>query len=85
MVILGGSGNNWGAVLGGFVIWFTWIEAEPVGLWAMTVLTSGLGETSALKAHLVEAAPHTRLFLMGAILLIVLRYAPRGLIPERER
>jgi len=26
MVIVGGSGNNWGAVLGGFVIWFFWIE-----------------------------------------------------------
>ena len=31
MVILGGSGNNWGAVLGGFVIWFLWVEAEPLG------------------------------------------------------
>ena len=30
MVIVGGSGNNWGAVLGGFVIWFFWIEAEPI-------------------------------------------------------
>jgi branched-chain amino acid transport system permease protein len=33
MVIVGGSGNNWGAVLGGFVVWFFWIEAEPIGLW----------------------------------------------------
>jgi branched-chain amino acid transport system permease protein len=23
MVIVGGSGNNWGAVLGGFLIWFS--------------------------------------------------------------
>ena len=30
MVIAGGSGNNWGAVLGGFLIWFFWIEAEPI-------------------------------------------------------
>ena len=29
MVIIGGSGNNWGAVIGGFFIWFFWIEAEP--------------------------------------------------------
>ena len=27
MVIVGGSGNNWGAVLGGFVIWFFWVQA----------------------------------------------------------
>ena len=26
MVIIGGSGNNWGAVLGGFFISFFWIE-----------------------------------------------------------
>jgi hypothetical protein len=26
MVIVGGSGNNWGAVLGGFVIWFLWVR-----------------------------------------------------------
>lgn len=85
MVILGGSGNNWGAVLGGFVIWFVWIEAEPAGLWVMDRITSTMGETSAFRAHLLEAAPHMRLFLMGLILLLVMRFAPRGLIPERVR
>ena len=43
MVIIGGSGNNLGAVLGGFVIWFFWIEAEPVGLWLIELITSGHG------------------------------------------
>ncbi len=84
MVILGGSGNNWGAVLGGFVIWFFWIQAEPMGLWVMNTMTLGLDETSALRKHLIDAAPHMRLFLMGAILLLVMRFAPRGLIPERS-
>ena len=27
MVIVGGSGNNWGSVLGGFMIWFLWVQA----------------------------------------------------------
>ena len=31
MVIVGGSGNNFGAILGGFVVWFLWIEAAPIG------------------------------------------------------
>ncbi len=83
MVILGGSGNNWGAVLGGFVIWFFWIEAEPMGLWVMNLLTSGLSEGSVLRNHLLDAAPHMRLFMMGVILLLVMRFAPHGLIPER--
>ena len=83
MVIVGGSGNNWGAVLGGFVVWFFWIEAEPIGLWLMDLLTSGMAEDSALRLHLLDSAAHMRLMTMGLILLLVLRFAPRGLIPER--
>jgi branched-chain amino acid transport system permease protein len=85
MVIAGGSGNNWGAVLGGFVIWFFWVEAEPIGLWLMDVVTSGLPSTHWLRLHLLESAAHTRLMTMGIILLLVLRFSPRGLIPEARR
>ena len=85
MVIIGGSGNNWGAVLGGFVIWFFWIEAEPVGLWFITFLTSGMEPTNWLRLHLIENAAHTRLITMGLVLLLTLRFAPRGLIPEAKR
>ncbi len=83
MVIVGGSGNNWGAVLGGFVIWFFWIEAEPMGLWLMDLITSGMAEDSGLRRHLLNSAAHMRLMTMGLILLLVLRFSPRGLIPER--
>ncbi|TRD21805.1 branched-chain amino acid ABC transporter permease [Palleronia caenipelagi] len=83
MVIVGGSGNNFGAVLGGMLIWFLWVQVEPLGLMLMQLLSSGLPEGSALKAHLLESAAHMRLFTMGLVLLIVLRFAPRGLIPER--
>jgi len=83
MVIVGGSGNNWGAVLGGFVVWFFWVEAEPIGLWLMDLITSGLAEDSGLREHLLKSAAHMRLMTMGAILLLVLRFAPKGLIPER--
>ena len=83
MVIVGGSGNNWGAVLGGFLIWFLWVQVEPLGLWLMQGLTAGLPVGSALKAHLLESASHVRLLTMGIVLLLVLRFAPRGLIPER--
>ncbi|MEE8172671.1 MAG: branched-chain amino acid ABC transporter permease [Alphaproteobacteria bacterium] len=85
MVIIGGSGNNWGSVLGGFLVWFVWIEAEPAGLWLMDMVTSGLDEGSPLRAHLLDVAPHMRLIIMGAVLLLVMRFAPRGLIPELLR
>ncbi|MEM7293378.1 MAG: branched-chain amino acid ABC transporter permease, partial [Pseudomonadota bacterium] len=71
MVIIGGSGNNWGAVLGGFVIWFLWIEAEPLGNGLMYLVTLGMEDGSALKEHLLTVAAHSRLIMMGAILLIV--------------
>ncbi len=83
MVIVGGSGNNWGAVLGGFVVGFFWIQAEPIGLWLMDVITSGLAEENPLREHLLKSAAHMRLMTMGVILLLVLRFTPRGLIPEK--
>ncbi len=83
MVIVGGSGNNFGAVLGGVLIWFLWIKVEPLGLWVIELATSGMAEGSALKLHLIESAAHMRLFTMGLILVLVLRFNPRGLIPER--
>ncbi|WP_170338584.1 branched-chain amino acid ABC transporter permease [Ruegeria arenilitoris] len=83
MVIVGGSGNNFGSVLGAFLIWFLWVEVEPIGLWLMNLITSSMPDGSALKAHLIESTAHMRLFTMGLILLIVLRFSPRGLIPEK--
>ena len=83
MVIVGGSGNNWGAVLGGFVIGFFWIEAEPIGLWLMEMITSGMADDSTLREHLLKSAAHMRLMTMGVILLLVLRFRPKGLIPEK--
>jgi len=85
MVIVGGSGNNWGSVIGGFIVWFFWIEAEPIGLWLMDVITSGMAEDSPLRIHLLASAAHMRLMTMGVILLLVLRFTPKGLIPEEKR
>jgi branched-chain amino acid transport system permease protein len=82
MVIVGGSGNNWGAVLGAFLIWFLWIKVEPWGNALMGFVTAGMAE-GPLKTHLVESAAHMRLLTMGLILLLVLRFSPRGLLPER--
>lgn len=84
MVIVGGSGNNGGAVLGGFLIWFLWVQAEAGGPWLMTLLTSGLQEDAPLRQHLLNVAPHMRQLVMGCILLTVLRLSPRGLLPEQS-
>lgn len=81
MVIVGGSGNNYGAVLGGFLIWFLWVQVEPAGNFIMQTITSGMSD-GALKSHLIESAAHMRLMTMGIVLLLVLRFSPRGLVPE---
>ena len=83
MVIVGGSGNNFGAVLGGFVIWFFWVQVEPIGGFLMQAITSGMEDGSPLKQHLISSVAHMRLFTMGLILLLVLRFSPKGLIPEK--
>ncbi len=85
MVIVGGSGNNLGAVLGGFLVWFVWVEAEPAGLWLIHNATAWLGEDNALRTHLLENAQHMRLFLMGLVLLLVMRFSPGGILPEAVR
>lgn len=83
MVIVGGSGNNFGSVLGGLLVWFLWIKVEPMGVMLIELVTSGMSEDSGLRAHLLESAAHMRLFTMGLVLLLVLRFSPRGLIPEK--
>jgi branched-chain amino acid transport system permease protein len=82
MVIVGGSGSNWGAVLGGLLIWWVWNIAEPVGTAAMGMVTAGMPDGD-LKKHLTDSVAHMRLLTVGVILLLVLRFAPRGLIPEK--
>ncbi len=85
MVIIGGSGNNWGAILGGFIVWFFWIEAEPISHAVVDFVTSGLAEDNIVRVQLLTNAAHMRLLTMGAVLLLVLRFSPRGLIPESRR
>ena len=83
MVIVGGTGNNFGAILGGFVVWFLWVEAAPIALFLINLFTSHLPETNAIKAHLIESAPYFRFLLVGIGLLMIMRYRPKGILPEK--
>jgi branched-chain amino acid transport system permease protein len=83
MVIVGGSGNNFGAILGGFAVWFLWIEAAPIALFLINFFTSGLEETNAFRVHLTNSIPYFRYLMMGIGLLLIMRYRPRGILPEK--
>ncbi len=85
MVIVGGSGNNLGSILGAFIIWFTWIEAAPASQFIIEILTSGLSDDNNFKIHLIDSVPYFRYLIMGCVLLLILRYRPKGILPEKVR
>lgn len=70
MLIVGGSGNNRGAVLGVAVVWAIWSFSE--------FLTDQLPTEYAIQAK------YMRIFVIGLALQLVLRFRPEGLLPERS-
>jgi len=69
MVVLGGAGSRWGAVLGGFL--YTYADARLVEL-SGTSAFSGLPE--GLRAVLSQP-----LFILGLLFIVVVYFAPAGL------
>lgn len=85
MVIVGGSGNNLGSILGGFIVWFVWIEAAPASQYIIGLFTSGLDQENMFKLHLINSIPYFRYLIMGSVLLLIMRYRPGGILPEKIR
>ena len=83
MVIVGGTGNNFGAILGGFAVWFLWVQAAPISLFLISLFTTHLPETNELKIHLINSAPYFRFLIIGIGLLVIMRYRPQGILPEK--
>jgi len=55
-----------------------------VALWAVENLNSFLSEENPLRQHFIEVAPHLRMVVMGMILILVLRFRPAGILPEKN-
>ena len=85
MVIVGGSGNNLGSILGGFIVWFVWIEAAPASQYIIELFTYGLEQDNKFKLHLIKSIPYFRYLIMGSVLLLIMRYRPKGILPEKVR
>lgn len=83
MIIVGGAGNNWGAVFGAVLIWLVWVVSEPlakvifefVSMWSTNFGWPAIPEIESRSAQM-------RVFVLGLVITIALRYAPKGLIPE---
>jgi branched-chain amino acid transport system permease protein len=72
MLIVGGSGNTLGAVAGAYIIW---------GFWSITLQIQGYDLPDVIAGRIF----YVRDLLIGAIIVVVLLYNPRGLLPEQER
>lgn len=70
MLIVGGAGNNRGAVLGAVVVW---------GAWTM----SGFALARLAPAQLQLQAGSIQLILIGVVIVGMLLWRPQGLLPER--
>lgn len=70
MLIVGGSGNSRGAILGAFIVWGIWSGTEFIA----AALPPALGP----RAHAV------RIMLIGLLLMVTLVLRPQGLIGEER-
>jgi len=83
MVIVGGAGNNWGVVLGAFLIYIVWIISDPLAqliFLNLSAFTDNIGWGAIPEID--SRALQMRVFVLGVVITIALRYAPKGLIPE---
>jgi branched-chain amino acid transport system permease protein len=69
MLIVGGSGNNRGAILGAAVIWLIWSATELL--------------TNRLPAEWITRSSYIRVLLIGILLQVVLQRFGKGLLPEK--
>lgn len=72
MLMIGGSGNNKGAIAGAYVLW---------GFWTLTLQIQGydLGDTIQTRM------PYFRDIVLGALIVGVLLFRPAGLLPQERR
>ncbi|MFA5568119.1 MAG: branched-chain amino acid ABC transporter permease [Trueperaceae bacterium] len=77
MLMLGGSGNNRGAILGAFVVW---------GIWSGTSFIVDLlrPTLAAISPDLPSRGPYFRFFLIALLMLFIVLYRPKGILEEEK-
>lgn len=77
MLMLGGSGNNRGAILGAFVVW---------GIWSGTsfAVDALRGTLTAISPDLPARGPYLRLLFISILMLVIVLYRPMGILPEEK-
>ncbi|WP_027835970.1 branched-chain amino acid ABC transporter permease [Maritalea myrionectae] len=86
MIIVGGAGNNYGALFGGVFIYIVWTVSEPASVLLFGYI-SDFSEGAGIGAipNIESRALQMRVFVLGLVITFALRYFPQGVIPERIR
>ncbi|PKG49223.1 MULTISPECIES: branched-chain amino acid ABC transporter permease [Halomonadaceae] len=87
MVILGGPGNNLGTIFGAVAVYIIWIMSEPLALFLMQ-LAVAFGEGTLgwdAPSNMDSRALQARVLVIGLLITMVLRFAPKGLLPEKVK
>jgi branched-chain amino acid transport system permease protein len=72
MLILGGSGNNRGAIVGAYVLW---------GFWTITLQLQSYDLPDLLDSRM----PYIRELVLGGLIVVTLLLRPAGLLPQRRQ
>ncbi len=83
MVILGGAGNNWGVMIGTLLLYTVFIVSDPVAQFLLLNLSNlsqnlGWGAIPEIDTRSLQM----RVFVLGLVIWLTLRFAPKGLLPE---
>jgi branched-chain amino acid transport system permease protein len=87
MVILGGAGNNLGTLIGTVIVYVVWVMSEPATL----AIFDGIKYLGVewfdwqAPTDFDSRALQMRVFVIGLTITLVLRFAPKGLLPEKIR
>jgi len=86
MIIVGGAGNNYGALFGGIFIYIVWTISEPASVILFSLISDmsdgvGIGAIPDIESRALQM----RVFVLGMVITLALRFAPQGMIPERVR
>lgn len=77
MLMLGGSGNNKGAILGAFTIWGIWMGTPFLSGWLRPVL-------GIISPVLAARSPYIRYLIIAVLLELILIFRPQGLLGEQK-
>jgi branched-chain amino acid transport system permease protein len=72
MLMVGGSGNNKGAILGAYIVW---------GIWTISLQLQGYDLPEVVKSRIF----FVRDLLIGGLIVSVLLLRPQGLLPQERR